>query len=50
MKIVEKSHHLNNVDVKRSFSRCFCGPNLHSRVAVNVLCTLPPNKDIFFSF
>ena len=37
MKFVKKSH---NVDVKRSYSCCFCGHNLHSRV--RCFCTLSP--------
>ena len=51
IKCEDKSHNLNNVDLKRSLSCCFRAHNLH--VGVTVLRTLsaisffPPNNFFF---
>ena len=38
IKFVQKWHNLNDVDIKRSYSRCFRGHKLHPKVTI--LCTL----------
>ena len=45
-KICGKSHYLNDVAVRHSYSRRICGHNLHHRVPV--LCRHPPTGICFF--